>query len=133
MNHEIHERHEKILFKEECYEIQGAIFDVYREMGCGFLEAVYQECLEKEFIRRNLLFVAQPELLLKYRGETLRQIYKPDFICHNQIILEIKAVKKIAPEHQAQVINYLKATGIKLGLLVNFGSYPKADITRLVL
>jgi len=111
MNHETHERHEKILFKEECYEIQGAIFDVYREMGCGFLEAVYQECLEKEFIRRNLPFVAQPELLLKYRGETLRQIYKPDFICHNQIILEIKAVKKIAPEHQAQVINYLRLRG----------------------
>lgn len=97
------------------------------------MEAVYQECLEKEFIRRNIPFVAQPELLLKYRGETLRQVYKPDFICHNQIILELKAVKKIAPEHHAQVINYLKATGMRLGLLVNFGAYPKADVRRLVL
>ena len=133
MNHERHEKHEKILFKEECYEIQGAIFDVYREMGCGFLESVYQECLEKELGKRGIPFVAQQELQLTYKGEPLQQTYRPDLICYGQIIVELKAVKDIAPEHKAQVINYLKATGIKLGLLVNFGTYPKATITRLAL
>jgi len=133
MNHERHEKHEKILFKEECYEIQGAIFDVYREMGCGFLESVYQECLEKELGKRGIPFVAQQELQLTYKGEPLQQTYRPDLICYGQIIVELKAVKDIAPEHKAQVINYLKATGIKLGLLVNFGTYPKASITRLAL
>jgi GxxExxY protein len=133
MNHETHERHEKVLFKEECYQIQGAIFEVYREMGCGFLEPVYQECLEKEFSRRNIPFVAQKELQLIYKGERLRQMYKPDLICYGQIIVELKAVNKIAPEHKAQVINYLKATGMKLGVLVNFGHYPKVDIARLAL
>ena len=124
---------DKILFKDESYAIQGAIFDVYREMGCGFLESVYQECLEKEFRLQNIPFVSQAELKLTYKGEPLVQTYKPDFICFNQIIVELKAVKAIAPEHQAQVINYLKATGMKIGLLVNFGDYPKATIIRLAL
>ena len=105
MNHERHEKHEKILFKEECYEIQGAIFEVYREMGCGFLESVYQECLEKELRKRRIPFVAQQELQLTYKGEPLQQTYRPDLICYGQIIVELKAVKDIAPEHKAQVIN----------------------------
>ena len=133
MNHERHKKHEKILFKDECYEIQGAIFEVYREMGCGFLESVYQECLEKELSKRGIPFVTQQELQLTYKGEPLQQTYRPDLICYGQIIVELKAVKDIAPEHKAQVINYLKATGMKLGLLVNFGTYPKASITRLAL
>ena len=133
MNHERHKKHEKILFKEESYALQGAIFEVYREMGCGFLESVYQECLEKELSKRVIPFVAQQELQLTYKGEPLQQTYRPDLICYGQIIVELKAVKDIAPEHKAQVINYLKATGMKLGLLVNFGTYPKASITRLAL
>ena len=134
MNHEKHERHEnKIIFKEESYAIQGAVFEVYREMGCGFLEAVYQECLGKEFARREIPFTAQKELRLMYKDEPLQQTYKPDFICHNKIIVELKAVKSIAPEHEAQVLNYLKATGMKLGLLVNFGAYPKAIVKRFAL
>ncbi|WP_428357174.1 GxxExxY protein [Methyloprofundus sp.] len=122
-----------ILFKDECYQIQGAIFEVYREMGCGFLEAVYQECLEKEFSSKSIPFVAQRKLNLFYKGEVLKQIYVPDFICHESIIVEIKALSKITPQHEAQVLNYLKATKIRLGLLVNFGSYPKATVQRLVL
>ena len=106
MNHEKHERHEKILFKDECYQIQGAIFDVYREMGCGFLETVYQECLEKELDKREIPFVAQPELKLQYKGELLKQTYRPDLICYGKIIIELKAVKEVAAEHKAQVINY---------------------------
>jgi GxxExxY protein len=123
----------QIIYKEESYVIQGAIFEVYREMGCGFLEAVYQECLEKEMLLRGLPFVAQPELLLSYKGEPLHQRYKPDLICFGKIIIELKAVKEIAPEHEAQLLNYLKATNMKLGLLVNFGSYPKATIKRYAL
>lgn len=124
---------ETMLFKEESYAIQGAIFEVYRQIGCGFLEAVYQECLEKELHLRSIPFVAQPELSLSYKGEALRQIYKPDLVCYNQIIVQLKAVKEIAPEHKAQVINYLRATGMRLGLLVNYGSHPKATIVRLAL
>lgn len=123
----------EILFKDECYAIQGAIFEVYREMGCGFLESVYQECLERELRSRNIPFITQPDLRLTYKGVLLQQIFKPDLICYSQIIVELKAVKAIAPEHIAQVINYLKATGIKLGLLVNFGDYPKATVKRLAL
>ena len=122
----------EILFKDECYAIQGAIFEVYREMGCGFLESVYQECLERELRSRNIPFINQPDLRLTYKGELLQQTFKPDLICYSQIIVELKAVKAIAPEHIAQVINYLKATGMKLGLLVNFGDYPKATVQRLV-
>jgi GxxExxY protein len=122
---------EELLFKDECYAIQGAIFEVYREMGCGFLEAVYQECLEKEFRSRELPFEAQKELLLSYKSQPLSQTYKPDFICYGNIIVELKSVKEIASEHKAQLLNYLKATGLELGLLVNFGAYPKVEIVRI--
>lgn len=132
MNDEKHESHKKIIYKEESYKIQGAIFEVYREMGCGFLEAVYQECLEMELRKKGISFTAQKELKLTYKGKELQQTYKPDFICYDHIIVEIKAVKEIAPEHKAQVINYLKASGLRLGLLVNFGSYPKVSIERLI-
>ena len=122
---------ETILFKDESYAIQGAIFEVYRQMGCGFLESVYQECLEIEFRERSIPFVSQHDLQLFYKGKLLKQRYIPDFICYDQIIVELKAVKQVAPEHKAQVLNYLKASKMKLGILVNFGDYPKATITRL--
>ena len=118
---------------KETYSIIGAAMKVHKELGCGFLEAVYQECLEKELCKKNIPFISQPELQLAYKGEVLHQIYKPDLICFNQIILELKAVKYIAPEHKAQVMNYLKATNLKLGLIINFGHYPKVQIERFVL
>lgn len=134
MNHEIHKLHEReILFGEECYAIQGAVFEVYREMGCGFLESVYQECLEKELLRREIPFDSQRALELQYKGEALKQIYKPDLICYGKIIVELKAVKSIGKEHEAQVFNYLKASGLKLALLVNFGHYPKSTVKRIIL
>lgn len=123
----------ELLYRDEVYAIQGAIFDVYKEMGAGFLEAVYQECLEKEFRRRGIPFVSQVELKLNYKGETLEQTYKPDFICYDKIILELKAVKENHPEHRAQLFNYLRTTNMRLGLLVNFGHYPKAEIERFIL
>ena len=123
---------EKILYKDECYSIQGAIFEVHNIMGNGFLEAVYQECLEKEFVLRNIPFDAQKGLPLTYKGAPLKQKYIPDFICHGKIIVELKASKNLAEEHRAQVINYLQATGYELGLLVNFSSYPKVTISRIL-
>jgi GxxExxY protein len=122
-----------LLFREECYAIQGAVFEVYREMGCGFLEAVYQECLEKEHQRREIPFVAQQELKLFYKREELRQVYKPDMICYGKIIIELKALRELTGEHRSQVLNYLKSTGMKLGLLVNFGCHPKAVVERIIL
>ncbi len=121
-----------LVFKEEVYSIQGALFEVYKQMGCGFLESVYQECLEKEFTARKIPFVAQPELRLHYKGKELSQTYRPDFICYDSIVVELKALASLTTQHQAQVINYLKATGVSLGLLVNFGSYPKVTVKRLI-
>jgi GxxExxY protein len=133
INHETHERLERIIYKEESFAIQGAVFEVYREMGHGFLETVCQECMARKLKDRGVPFSAQPELQLLYKGQPLEQRYKPDFICYGKIIIELKSVKDILAEHKAQVINYLKALGIKLGLLVNFRSYPKATVLRLVL
>ena len=133
MNHEKHEWHEKVLFKEESFAIQGAIYDVYREIGNGFLEAVYQECLAIEFRRQNIPFEAQKSLSIAYRGEPLQQMYRADFVCFDAIVVELKVARDLAPEHGTQVLNYLKATGLHLGLLVNFGHHPKAQIARIVL
>jgi len=102
-------------------------------MGNGFLEAVYQECLERELLKQKIPFVAQPLLKLMYKGETLQQTYKPDIICFDKIIVELKGLKSITNEHHAQVLNYLKATKLKLGLIANFGAFPKAEIKRIVL
>jgi GxxExxY protein len=121
-----------LYFKEESYRIMGACFEVYSEMGSGFLEAVYQECLRREFVAREIPYSEKPKLQLYFKGEVLDQYYEPDFVCFGEIILELKAVKSLTDEHRAQVINYLKATKRKLGLLVNFGHYPKLEYERLV-
>ena len=121
-----------LLFSDESYLIRGAIFEVYREMGCGFLEAVYQECLQREFKEQDIPFASHPILELSYKQQRLTQVYKPDFICFGRIIVELKAVKDLTDEHRAQLHNYLKATGFQLGFLVNFGHYPKATIERII-
>jgi GxxExxY protein len=122
----------ELVYKDASYKIIGACFQVYKEMGCGFLEAVYQECLEIEFRMQELAFVAQHPLALAYKGVALEQLYKPDFICYGKIVVELKAVSELTNEHRAQVHNYLKATGYKLGLLVNFGHYPQVEHERIV-
>ena len=128
-----HTEHTKnILYQNESYKIIGACFEVYKNMGNGFLEAVYQECLRKEFIKQNIPFSEKPKLGLFYKDEKLDQTYEPDFLCYENIILEIKAHKMLKDEHRAQVINYLKSTKLKLGLLVNFGHYPKVQNERLI-
>ena len=122
----------ELVFKEESYRIMGACFEVYKELGCGFLEAVYQEALEIELGLQGIPFRPQVALALRYKSRRLKQEYFPDFICFDQIILEIKAMSELDNAHRAQVHNYLKATGYKLALLVNFGHYPKVQYERIV-
>ena len=123
----------RIIYAEESYAIQGAIFAVYQGMGAGFLEAVYQECLERELYARGIPFRAQAEIKIHYNGIPLNQTYRADLVCFDKIILELKAVKNLLPEHSAQLQNYLRATGMKLGLLVNFGHAPKVEILRIAM
>lgn len=122
-----------IVYKLESYEIMGTCFEVYKEKGNGFLEPVYQECLEMELSLRKINFVAHPPLALTYKGKPLKSTYTPDFICFGKIVLEIKSVSGLTDAHRAQVQNYLKATKLKLGLLVNFSHYPKLEYERIVL
>ena len=122
----------QLVYPEESFAIMGACFEVYKETGCGFVEPVYQECLEIELAMQNIPFQAQEQLKLSYKQKPLRQFYVPDFICYGKIILEIKAVSKLCDEFRAQVHNYLKATGYQLGLLVNFGHYPQVEWERIV-
>jgi len=123
----------ELIYKQEAYDIVGAAMEVYRDKGHGFAEPVYQECMEIELAHRSIPFQAQREIRLIYRGQTLHQSYIPDLICHEKIIVELKAVKELADEHRAQLLNYLKATGCALGLLVNFGHHPGLQWERLVL
>ena len=120
-----------LVYEDLSYKIRGALFEVYKEKGSGFLEDVYQECLEIELETQAIPFEAQSPLKMDYKGRPLRKKYIPDFICFGKIIVELKAVKEITAEHRAQVHNYLRATGYKLGLLVNFGHYPKIQIERI--
>jgi GxxExxY protein len=121
-----------LVFKEECYAIVGACFEVYKEKGCAFLEPVYQECLQLEFGFQSIPANSQSLLSLFYKDHELVQKYIPDFICYEKIIVEIKAARSLADEHRAQVHNYLKATGYKLGILANFGHYPQLEWERIV-
>jgi len=123
----------EILFKDESYKIVGACFEVYNEMGNGFLESVYQECLSMDFGDMKIPHIQHPELQIHYKSRPLKQTYIPDFICFSEIIVEIKTAKNLAKEHQAQILNYLKATNKKLGLLVNFGHPDKLEHERFVL
>lgn len=122
----------KLIYPEESFAIRGALFEVYKEKGAGFLEPVYQECLEIEFRKAGVPAIAQPRLQLDYKGTPLRSEYIPDFICYDKIILELKAVKELTDAHRAQVQNYLKATGFKLAFLVNLCHHPLVKIERIV-
>ena len=121
----------KLMLEQETLAIRGACFEVYKEKGCGFVEAVYQECLEHEFTLHGIPFVPQPRLELEYKGRRLRSEFQPAFICFNQVVIELKAVRELADDHRAQLHNYLKATGHRVGLLVNFGHHPGVEIERI--
>lgn len=122
----------ELILKEEVYAVVGAAMEVSNELGAGFLEAVYQEALTIELKNRKVPFVAQPTVQISYKGHTLAKEYVPDFICFDQIIVEIKAIRELTNIEQAQLLNYLKATGKPVGLLLNFGS-PKLEWKRMVL
>lgn len=111
-----------LLFKEESYQIIGDAMEVHRELGCGFVEPIYQEALEKEFILRKIPYEREKELTVNYKGNLLTKTFRADFICYNKIILELKAVKEFSDEHYAQIYNYLRASRMDLGLLINFGT-----------
>jgi len=123
---------EEFLLKEETYKIIGACFEVYKEKGCGFLEPVYQECLETEMGIQGIPFKAQASLKLKYKDQLLKHTYEPDFICYGKVIVELKAVSQLVDEHRAQLLNYLNASDLNVGLLVNFGHYPKLEYQRFI-
>ena len=112
----------KILYKEESFAIIGACMKVHRSLGAGFLEAVYEEALEREFQNLKIPFERQVKLDLYYDNKKLTKQYRADFICHNEIIIEIKAVALIPTAFYAQLQNYLKCTNIELGMLINFGT-----------
>lgn len=109
-----------IVLQEESFAIYGAIFEVHKILGCGFLEKVYQEALEEELKLRNIPFEREKKIKITYKNKILNQEYFADFICYNSIILELKAVESILDIHKTQLLNYLKATNMQLGILVNF-------------
>ena len=108
-------------YKEEVHEIVGAAMAVHRYFGCGFTEKVYQDALEIEFANRNIPSVREAELHIGYNGQELASIFKPDYICYDKIIVELKAVKELDDMHRSQAINYAKVAGCEMALLVNFG------------
>lgn len=122
----------ELISKEESFAIVGACFEVHNEMGCGFLESVYEECLAIEFGIREIANRQQATLSLSYKQRPLTKGFQPDFICFDSIVVEIKAAAALTDIHRAQVHNYLKASGLRLGLLVNFNSHPQLEWERIV-
>ena len=116
---------------QRTYAIIGAAIEVHKELGCGFLEAVYQEALGREFVTQGIPFRAQPVVEIRYKGKPLEKKYQPDFVCYDDVIVEIKAISTISGVEEAQLINYLKATNFKVGLLLNFGT-KSLEYKRLV-
>lgn len=122
----------ELILKEEVYSIVGCAIEVHKELGFGFLEAVYQEAMELELTQRKIPFDAQLSLAISYKGQRLRKEYNADLICYAQIIVELKALERLSGREEAQLLNYLKATGYRVGLLINFGNSPKLEWKRFV-
>jgi GxxExxY protein len=123
----------ELILGDESYQVVGACFEVYNEMGCGFLESVYQECLGYELTDRAIPFTEKTNLPLQFKKRKLQKRFEADFICFGQIVVEIKSSSGLIDEHSAQLLNYLHATKYPLGLLINFGSYPKLQYKRIAL
>jgi len=120
-----------LIYKDESYNIIGAAIEVHRTLGHGFLEPVYQEALGYEFNLAKIPYEREKQLQIHYKDIILEKLYVADFVCCDKIIVECKAIKDLLPEHESQVINYLNATGFKLGLLINFGQ-SEIEIKRIV-
>ena len=111
-----------LIYRDECYQIVGCCMEVHKLLGCGFKEAVYQEALEREFVDNDIDFEREKRLKIQYKGIPLKKEYSPDFVCFSKIVLELKAVSELTDIHHAQLFNYLRASKLRLGLLVNFGT-----------
>lgn len=111
----------KIVFPQESYEIIGAAMEVHSIIGCGFTEIIYQEALEKELQLREIPYSREKVYYVTYKEQVLSKYFRPDFVCYDSVIVELKALPELTDEHISQVMNYLKASGIKLGILINFG------------
>jgi GxxExxY protein len=122
-----------LLYRKEVYEIVGAAIEVHKELGHGFLEPVYQKALEIELSMQKILFEPQKRLKIFYKGIDLDKDYIPDFVCFDKIIVEIKALDRLTSKETSQLLNYLKATGLRVGLLINFGSKGKLEWERFIL
>ena len=122
----------ELLFKDEVYAIVGAAIDVHRELGSGFLEAVYQETMELELGSRNIPFEPQKELCIYYKGRCLEKKYYADLVCFGSVLVELKAMTQIGSREESQMLNYLKATGLRVGIIINFGDEGRLDWKRLV-
>ena len=120
-----------IILKEESYNVIGACMNVHKELGCGFLEPIYQEALEYEFKLSNIPFEREKHLAVRYRDITLSKYYIADFICYDKIVLELKALSEINNDHKSQIINYLKMTNMQLGIIINFGK-DSLDYERVI-
>ena len=121
-----------LIYSEESYAINGAAMEVYNQLGHGFLEPVYQEALEKEFLLRGIPFEREKLLTISYKGEKLKQTYKADFVCYGKIIVELEAVSELTDAHRSQVYNYLHATGFRLGIILNYGFSNGLERERIV-
>lgn len=122
----------ELLCKEEVYAIVGAAMEVYNELGPGYLEAVYQEALEMELAARGIPFESQKELYIYYKGRRLKKTFIADFLVCGKVIVEIKALDRLTSHEEAQLLNYLKATKIEVGVLINFGAANKLEWARRV-
>jgi GxxExxY protein len=123
----------ELIYREETFAILGAAIEVHRELGSGFLEAVYQEAMEIELANRNIPFAPRKELTIAYKSNFLRKMYETDLECYEKIIVELKALDRLSGKEEAQVLHYLKATGLRVGLLINFGSQGRLEWKRFVL
>ena len=123
---------EENLFKAEGFELMAAAFEVYNHLGPGFLEEVYQEAMELELTARRIPFFSKPRLQIQFKGQPLRKYYEADFLVHDAIIVELKALRTTAPEHEAQLLNELKAARLRVGYLMNFGAAPRLQWLRRV-
>ena len=117
---------------EQTYAIIGAAMAVHNELGCGFLEAVYQDAMEVEFKKCGVPYEREPKLSVFYSGQELNSFYRADFICFDEVVVETKAISKMSGAEAAQVLNQLKASKLHKALLINFG-IPKLDYRRMVL
>lgn len=121
-----------LIYKDEVFAIVGCAMEVYNQLGTGFLESVYQEAMEIECSKKEIPYVSQKNLNIRYKDVTLNKQFTADLICYDCIVVELKALDRLSGKEQSQVIHYLKATGMKVGVLINFGAHGKLEWKRFI-